>query len=126
MLSDDEDGLMCDFCSSAKPKHRLMALSERIDWPRDVPEIFTINGTKVHGMYSEGDWAACDVCFKLIKSTQKGKLLNRSMMMFRMKFPGIPRMSKHDKSVFRRELKVIHDVFWRNWTGLDEDIKSNE
>ena len=102
------DKPVCDFCSSADVKWRLLATTDFID---TTVENITIRQESV------GDWAACDICMDLIQRNAVVALTDRSMATM-VEQCGPP--PEEIRSVLRQELERIHVMFWQNYTGMYE------
>jgi hypothetical protein len=70
----------CDFCSSTEPRY--------------LEDARTFTATEIEGVYytrSEGAWAACVRCHRLIQARNWDRLERRAIQQLLRKHPGIPR-----------------------------------
>jgi len=94
---EEENGLICDFCSAPDPK-----------------KTYAAHDFEMRELHSRsiGDWAACGECAKLIDAGDHEGLLGRAMA----SFPGIETASE-DMELFMDlsdAMKYIHESFWKN------------
>lgn len=86
----------CDFCSAHNPTWRYPCKS------------FTMNALQ---WGSEGDFAACDICHKLIQEDRYGELNARSVNIL------YGHLTSDDKKIVSLMLARMHAEFARNRTG---------
>lgn len=102
---------ICDFCSSPNVQWVYSARDASITGDIDLLE-----GERVT-LSSEGDWAACEICSKLIEEEEREALLLRSIN----SAPNTPNLSTE---IIKQVTRQIHSMFWLNRSG--ERVKFNK
>ena len=97
--------MICDFCSAPEPRWCCPAISFPIEFPHA----------------SEGDWAACDVCARLIRSNDREALAARSAESFR---------ALHGYTFPRAAFRSLQAGFFRHRCGplhlIDNDERKTQ
>jgi hypothetical protein len=106
--------IVCDFCSSPNVKYRLLATTDT-----NVQEL---EGFKLVRT-SFGDWAACADCMSLVIDHNKQGLLERAIGTMLIPVEWLVVFDLDLITGFLREsVAKIHELFWKNYTGLYEEI----
>jgi hypothetical protein len=99
----------CDFCSQ-RP----------VRW--SYPARDFIRKTKIgpHALEtgSRGGWAACQECHEIIQRADRGALAKRSARML----PQFGVLGRQERRRAERELRAIHDDFWRSREGAPVEV----
>ena len=99
-------GYICDFCSSTPVTTSYPAVDTAVD----------LSG--LHG--SNGNWAACAICARLIDENDRDGLASRSVMTFIEEYlPEYPGPSAIADEL-RADFRVIHEAFFAARTGPGE------
>jgi hypothetical protein len=95
------DGLVCDFCSGSTP-----------GWCYPAASFVAMNVGAVASA-SEGDWAACDECQRLIEHGDRAGLAERSASRLIASHPEFEPI----QVALRQELQGLHDLFFAHRLG---------
>ena len=82
--------MICDFCTTSDPSWRFEA------------QVFAIDYGEVLGQ-SDGAWAACDECCRLILAGDREGLVDRAMQIA-PSFPDVPREAEREMRVWAQGL----------------------
>ncbi len=100
---------ICDFCSSRDVRWRYPAIDA-------APVILKGHGVIVVAE-AKGDWAACEICHKLIQADDRKGLVRRGAKTFAEKYPNFNMQADTEKLVHQ-----IQDEFWAARTGPPERV----
>jgi hypothetical protein len=106
-MSDTQ--LICDFCSAPDPA-----------WRYPARTFLAYCAPNVAGE-SVGDWAACNVCHKLIEAEDTRGLAQRSLDELLAKFPE----TRSAAAVFYAKLAELHRQFFAHRVGAPVRIGAN-
>ena len=101
--------LICDFCSAPDPL-----------WRYPARTFLAYCLANVAGE-SVGDWAACDVCHKLIEAGDRKGLAQHSLDELMLKHPE----TRPAAAVLYENLAELHDQFFEHRGGMAVPINAN-
>ena len=104
---------VCDFCNRPlTPETAWTCPARSFDAGTPNLDAQAILGHRVNN-YSEGGWAACDGCARLIRKGERDRLTEQAAA--RM-IAAEPELRPH-RRLMLRALRELHDDFWRNREG---------
>lgn len=97
--------IVCDFCSSPRPRWRFPTKS------------FVAMETRFCIDESKGDWAACDLCKEMIDANNLEGLAERSIESLVFLHPEILMLPEGSVGAFKGRLRSLHKQFIENRIG---------